>query len=664
MGTNKKKLQTQNNMKPGITDSVRYLILLSVLTVVTVLIHINTVKNYYNLDDFHIAKNNPDFEQGIKAIPRIFVTQYFSDTDKSFGYRPLIRASFAIEYEFFGKNPHVSHFINVVFYLIVVLLMFKILRRLLRNYHYLFPFFITLLFAAHPVHTEVVASLKNRDEILMLLFGLLSLDQAVKYADFRKNKHIYWALAMFFLSGLSKPTAAAFFFIIPLSLYFFTNLELKKIISVTAMVAVIALIAALGPFLYLPAQDRTLAMLENPLSVKGNFLDHIAYAGFSALYYLKLLIFPHPLRYYYGYNLFPQISLGNIWVILSILLHIGLFIFAIYKLKQKHFLSYIILTYLTSIILFTNLFKPVPGIIAERYLLVPSFAFSLALAFGIYWLFLQNPEKNKLPGLKLFGIITMIILIVIPYSAKTIIRNRQWQSEYKLYSSDMPYLYDSFKGNDLYANEIMKSVNRELAKPVNVLKFVEPQVKEAISHWERAIEILPEASSPYRNLGIVYSRVYKNWDTAIYYFNETLKREPDDAMTYFNLGMTYEGKGEYHQAIEYLQKCLSLDSTSVNARSRLANIYYGLGQFKEAILMNQDIMRRYPNEALPYVNIGNYYIFQKDTVTGIKYYEKAVELNAPQDAAQFLAKYYRMKGNTTKADFYARKAEELKRMKQ
>ena len=73
----------------------------------------------------------------------------------------------------------------------------------------------------------------------------------------------------------------------------------------------------------------------------------------------------------------------------------------------------------------------------------------------------------------------------------------------------MPYLYDSFKGNDLYANEIMKSVNRELAKPVNVLKFVEPQVKEAISHWERAIEILPEASSPYRNLGIVYSRIYK-----------------------------------------------------------------------------------------------------------------------------------------------------------
>jgi tetratricopeptide (TPR) repeat protein len=292
---------------------------------------------------------------------------------------------------------------------------------------------------------------------------------------------------------------------------------------------------------------------------------------------------------------------------------------------------------------------------------VPSIAFCFALAYGIFRLFMHNPEGKELSSVKTFGILAVIFMILIPYSAKTLIRNRQWQTEYTLYKADMPYLYDSFKGNDLYANEIMKTVNREMAKPVNVLKFLDPQVKEAIGHWERAIEILPEAGSPYRNLGIVYSRVYKNYDTAIYYFNETLKREPDDPMTYFNLGMTYEGKGEYPRAIEYLKKSLELDSTSVNTRSRLANIYYGMGEFKEAIKLNQDIMRTDPNEALPYVNIGNYYIFQKDTLNGIRFYEKAVELNAPPDAAQFLSKYYRMKGITDKADFYFRKAEEMRK---
>lgn len=666
MGISKQKPQPQppqKTPKKGISDKTRYLIFIGILAIITVGININTVRNYYNLDDFHIAKNNPDFEQGLKAIPRIFITQYSAQEDKSYGYRPLIRSSFAIEYQFFGKNPYISHFFNVVFYLIIILLLYKILRRLLRDYHYLFPFIITLLFAAHPIHTEVVASLKNRDELIMLIFGLLALIQSVKYADTRKNKHIYLAMVYFFLSALSKPTAAAFFFIIPLSLYFFTDLELKPVLKVAGLTALISLVAVFGPFLYLPSHNRSLALLENPLSVQGGFMNHIAYAGFTLYYYLRLLIVPHPLRYYYGYNLFPDINFSNIWVILGIIFHLGLLVYALLMLKKKHILSFGILVYLTSIFLFSNLVKPSPGIIAERFLLVPSLAFCFILAYFIFKLFLQNPVDKKLSGIKMFAILLITGLILIPYSAKTLIRNQQWRTEFSLYKADMPYLYDSYKGNDLYANEIMKNVNKELAKPVNVLKFVEPLVKEAMGHWERAIEILPDASSPYRNLGIIYSRIYKNYDTALVYFNKALKVEPDDPMILFNLGMTYEGKKDYLKALEYLQKSLAIDSTSINTRSRMANVYYGMGEFKQAIKMNQDIMQMAPKESLPYVNIGNYYIFQRDTLNGIRYYEKAVELGAPPDASNFLSRYYQLKGNTTKSNYYKKLAEDLQKKK-
>ena len=438
MGSTKQKPQLQKSLRPGISEKTRYLLLIAILTVVTVGLNIITVRNYYNLDDYHIAKNNPDFEQGIKAIPKIFATQYSSLDEKSYGYRPLIRSSFAIEYQFFGKNPYISHFFNVIFYLVVILLLFKILRRLFRDYHYLFPFIITLLFAAHPIHTEIVASLKNRDELFMLIFGLLALDMAIRYADTRKNKFIYWAMGMFFLSALSKPTAAAFFLVIPLSLYFFTNLEVKTVTRITLLILAISLVAAFGPSLYLPSHDRTLAMLENPLSVEGGFLNHIAYAGFSLYFYLRLLLVPHPLRYYYGYNMFPDINFSNIWVILAIIIHLGLFIYAILKLREKHILSYAILVYLTSIFLFTNLAKPVPGIIAERFLLVPSIAFCLVLAYFIFRLFFHNPADKKLPVIKTFAVLALTILILIPYSAKTYVRNQQWRTEYSLYNADIP----------------------------------------------------------------------------------------------------------------------------------------------------------------------------------------------------------------------------------
>ncbi len=632
------------------------ILFISIIIALTVGLYAITVRNYYNLDDYHIAKNNPDFEQGISAIPKIFTSLYATEGNLSYGYRPMARASFALEYEFFGKNPYISHFINIIFYLIAVLLLYQVLRRLLRDYHHFLPFIITLLFIAHPIHTEVVASLKNRDEIFVLIFCLLALHFSVKYADTQRNRYLYWIMPMIVLGFLSKPTTASFFLIIPLALYFFTSIELKKVMRVTGLIVLIAIIAAFGPFLYLPALERPMSITENPLAVEGGLLNHIAYAGFTLIFYLKLLILPHPLRYYYGYNMFPDISLGNIWVILGILLHLALLAYAIFTLKKKHLLSFAILAYLSSIAMFSNLVKAAPGIIAERFLLIPSIGFVIALGFLLYWLFWQNPASKTAGNFRLAGILGVTALILIPYSAKTYIRNTQWSTEYTLYKADMPYLYNSVKANDLYANEIMKSVNKELAKPVNVLKFVEPQVKLAISHWERAVEIQPDFIPAYRNLGIVYNRVYKNYDTALIYLNKALEYEPEDPMTLFNAGMAYEGMKDYTSAVTSLERSLASDSTAINTRSRLANIYYGLGEFRRAIELNQEIMEIAPGEALPYVNLGNYYIFQKDTANGIRFYEKAVELGAPPDASIFLSKYYTLKGESQKAEFYRQKA--------
>jgi len=644
-----------------ISPKTTHYIFVGILIILTFLLYGNTVRNHYSLDDYHIAKNNPDFEQGIKAIPKIFTTMYASENGLNFGYRPLVRTSFAIEHQFFGKNPYISHFINIIFYLIAVLLLYKILRRLLRDYHHFLPFIISLLFLAHPIHTEVVASLKNRDELFVLIFSLLALDQAIKYADTLNKKHIYWAMAMIGLSFLSKPTTAAFFFIIPLSLYFFTHLELRKIVRLTFVVGTIAVIAAFVPFLYLPQFDRPMSLMENPLAIEGGLMNHIAYAGFTLMYYLKLLFFPHPLRYYYGYNMFPDINFSNIWVILGIIIHVGLLVYAIMLLKKKHILSYAILVYLISIAMFSNLVRPAPGIIAERFLFIPSIGFSIVIAYFLYWLFWQNPAAKRAGFYKLTGIVFVTIIILIPYSVKTIIRNAHWRTEMTLYKADMPYLHNSVKGNELYANEIMKMVNRELAKPVNVLKFIEPRVKEAIKHWERAAEIQPDFYFAYRNLGIVYNRIYKDHDTAIYYFNKALEHKPDDPMTLFNLGIAYEGKKELALAIDYLEQSLALDPSAINTRSRLANILYNIGEFERAVALNQEIMEIAPHESLPYVNLGNYFIFQRDTLSGIRFYEKAVELGAPPDASIYLSMYYNMKGKTEKAEYYRRIAENLQK---
>ena len=657
----KKTIRKTELEKRADAGKVRQLIMLLIIILLTVGLNIVTVRNYYNLDDYHIAKNNPDYKQGISGIPGMFTSLYATESGLSYGYRPLVRASFAIEYDIFGNDPYMSHFFNVLLYLIAVLMFYKVLRRLLKDHHPLLPFVITLIFLAHPVRTEIVASLKNRDEILAMIFCFWSLDRLVSYAETNRTRYLVTGMSLFFISFFAKATSTAFVLIIPLSLYFFTSLDIKKTLRILGIMLAVGLLSSLLPYLWLPERERPLFIYENPLPFNDSFTSRIAYGGFTLFYYLKLLVFPHPLRYYYGYNMFPDISLSNWIVIVSIIFHAALLAYAIWKLRDKSLLSFAILAYFASIAMFTNVVRPAPGIIAERFLTFPLIGFSIAIGYLFFKLFRLDTREGKLPAGRLAGVLGFLLLFLIPYSAKTVVRNMEWRTDYTLYKADMPFLYNSVRANDLLANRIMEEVNRELAKPVNVLKFVEPQVKEAIGYWERSAEILPSFSSAYLNLGIIYSRIYKNYDTAMVYFNKVLEYEPDNPQAYFNMGMTYEGKEEYLYAIDMYRKVLKIDSLNISTHSRLANVYFGLGEFREAIRLNQEIMRIDPGEALPYVNIGNYYIFQRDTLSGINFYEKAVELGAPPEASYFLSKYYAYKGDVRKSNFYQKMGDDLKK---
>ncbi len=664
----KRKTNNKGTENKSIDPKLLNRIFILIIVVFTFALYGNTIKNRYNLDDYHIAKENPNFKRGFAAVPTIFTTLYASENGLNYGYRPLVRASFAIEHGLFTTfniplrwHPHASHFINLLLYLAAVLLLFKMLRVMIRNYHPLFAFVVTMLFIAHPVHTEVVASLKNRDDLMVLITSFSSLLLFLKYADTHKKKFAVWGILIYFLGFLAKPTAASFFFVIPLSLYFFTGMSPKKIITLSLILAGASFLATFGPFLFLESATRPLRMEETPLPFDDTLAHRLAYGGYTLYYYMRLLIVPHPLLFYYGYNVFPIVSLLNYKVVLSILFHLGIFIYAIYKFREKSILSYAILFYLVTIAIYTNVVRAIPGIIGERFLLIASLGFCIALAYFLFRLLKADPERADLKTKKLSAVLAVMLLILIPYSAKTITRNKAWYNQYTLYKSDIRYLYNSVKANDLYANEIMKAVNREMGKPVNVLKFVDPMIQEASHHWRRAVEILPSHHTSWNNLGIIQSRIYKNYDSALSYFDTALRLRPDWPQTYFNIGQAYEGMQSYDTALLYYQQNLQLDPQTINTRSRIANIYYGQGRFKEAVDMNYEIMRVKPDEPLPYINLGNYYIFQGDTTGAIRFYEEAVELGAPARASDFFSRFYADKGDIEKSNHYRKVSDEQKR---
>lgn len=197
-------------------------------------LYANSIPNGYNMDDELVTINHRLTERGIEAIPEIFTSPYYVDANGySYEYRPLVLVSFAIEHQFFGDNAHVSHFFNVLLYALMCQVLYVVLKRLFADYNPLIAVTITLLFIAHPAHTEVVCSIKNRDEILSLLFSLLSFFAVLKAVQGSNKWWILLVPVFFMMALLSKLSAVSFAVLIPLALLFFTTISSSMLILIS-----------------------------------------------------------------------------------------------------------------------------------------------------------------------------------------------------------------------------------------------------------------------------------------------------------------------------------------------------------------------------------------------------------------------------------------------
>ena len=672
--------------------------LVRIFTIVLVLFSIglyyNTAFNYFSFDDGYISVNNPVQAKGLAAIPEIFTSSYTSLKGSSIGYRPITRLTFALEYQFTADspyNPMISHIINTLLYALAIFLLYNVLRRLLRKFNPWFIFFIVLLFTAHPLHTEVVASLKNRDILLNFIFSFLAIKMFVNWADFKKTKYLIYGIISYFMALLSKETAIAHLAIFPIVLYYFTDMPLKKILIFTGGLIATATIAIGVPVLFMPSFTRVYRLFENPIAFEDNFLNVIASGFYSLGWYLKLLIVPFPLRYYYGYNMLPVVGFTNIWAILSFLAYAGMFIYAILNFKKKTFLSFVILYFLITISMYANIVMPVPGIVGDRFMFFPSLSFSMILVWLTFKVFGVDVKGDSIKPIKLYVFILLAALLVAPYSYYVHIRNTHWRSEYKLYNSDMGHLWNSAKANQLFAQAQLELVNVNLEKKVNTYKYTVGMIEVAEKHFNRAVEIDSSMYTSWQALGNIYSRIHGNqaklraqtfegrnelekareeraneikyFNMAHEYYREALIAYPDFDEAVFNIGNAYELQGIMDSAVIYYRKGIAIQGERVNTLSKLANALFLTQQFDEALKTNQRIIELNPETSIPYVNMGNYYMRFGDTLTAINYYETAVVKNAQPGVAKFLSDYFVKHNNTGKAQYYNNKAYEASKRK-
>ena len=643
-----------------------------------VLLYANTWLHNYAVDDAIVIYDNEFTTKGVAGVPSLLKYDTFRGFFKVEGkeslvsggrYRPLTPIMYAMEVQLFSKkkknengqvlkdkdgdelfDPNedgklntvkfVGHFVNTLLYGLTCVVLFWFLLQALspgknpaswKTKAAFIALGTTLLFLTHPIHTEVVANVKGRDEILSLLGGLAGLYFSLKSYHEKKPFLNLIGATLFFVALFSKENAITFVAVIPLTFYFFTKAKTGEIISKMLPYLALAILFVIirGNILGWNIGGETpRELMNNPfLKLVGNqyvdfsFGEKMATIFYTLGYYIKLLFVPHPLSHDYYPRAVELVTFGNWQVILSVLVYMALGVYALIRLPKKDPVSFGILFYLGTLFLVSNIPFPIGTNMSERFLYMPSVGFGFIIAYLFYG-FIAKKGFNK--NMAMGG-----LAVVALFAALTFFRNFAWKDNFTLFLTDINAVPNSAKLRNACGGELIA----QSLKPKNEANK-NSMLTEAVGHLREAVKIHPGYKNPFLLLGNA-NNYLQNFEVAIEAYNQALRLDPDYEEAKNNLGITYrdagryygEQKGDLNKSLQYLLKAYETRPDGYETL-RLLGVVHGVsGQVQKAAEFFAKALEQKPNDADALYNLGSAYMNAGQVEQGQVYIQRAMEIN-------------------------------------
>ncbi len=548
-----------------------------IVSVFAFCIYFNSIAHEYALDDSAAITEHQYVKQGIRGIPKLMTLDFWYSTGRPLGYyRPLSLITYAIEYQFFGLSPHISHLVNVLLFSLIVFVLFLLLSKLFNGYNLLFPLLTALIFAAHPIHTEIVSNIKGRDELLSFLNILLLLYSALSFEETRKKGWMLSGMVAFYFALLSKESAITGIALVPLILYYSGVRNPGRLAMKTLpYLGVIVFFFIQKSILY--ESVKVIVESDNVNYPYSSNLLRSSSAFMLFLHSFRILLVPYPLTHDYSYNQLPGVPWTNPLALLGLITFAAAVIYSGLQIRKKTVPGFIIGTYLI-------LFTPALGFIllrggtfAERLLFFPSMAFCMAVA----WLLIKVTRVNIRKKLFREGtsdkgfimVACLALLAVLPMAAMTVHRNNAWVDSLTLFAVDreagpncalLQYHWGCERINEgVYTKDPVKK-NRCILEGLNGIR--------------KAVEIFPHFYAAYNRMGEVYEYLGSSTndrvksDSAIFAFLEASRLERDQDASFIHLGRIYSRLQQYGLASYYYHQALLINPSSEEAKTKIKQI--------------------------------------------------------------------------------------------
>lgn len=523
------------------------------LIIIGLIIFFNSLFNGFVWDDEEQIVNN-SLIHTIANFPAFFTGSTFNTggTGNLAGiyYKPLMTVFFSFIYSIFGPNPFFFHLLQVFIHIINSILVFLLFRNFFKN---LLSFMSALFFLIHPINVEAVVYISALQETLFLLFGLAAF-------QFLNKIRAGWSLILlltvtFLLSFLSKETG---FLFIPITLLFCWLFQKSKFKYVFFSASISVICYSFMRFIL-----ASVGLVKNGPS-----------PIMQTSFYERLLSLPQIFFYYFKTSVFPQnLAIAQHWIIkdadlsnfllplfLDILILMVIFLLGllIYRTKNDIFKNYIFFAswLLLGLSIHLQIF-PLDMTVADRWFYFPIIGLIGLISLG--WNQIKISEKYSL-------IVNFcLILLIITFFLRTVIRNTNFKDGLTLYSHDIKISEGAF----------------DLENNLGVELYRAGRFDEATTHFDNSTKLAPNWWTNWNNLGVIMER--KNQiEVAKKYYQKAIDNG-QYYLAYENLANIYLHKDTPEKAKSFVEQSLITLPNNSQLWFVLAISEYKLGDKDKAL---------------------------------------------------------------------------------
>jgi tetratricopeptide (TPR) repeat protein len=588
-----------------------------------IVVYINTFNGSFHFDDRVYIINNI----AIKSIQNLLHFWKF------YPCRFITFLSLAVNYHFNGLHVFGYHVFNLAIHLgTAVLVWWLTLLTLstpamredkITRHANLIALLAGLVFVSHPLQTEAVTYIWQRTASMAALFYLASLCLYVKSMLMGDGKgYAYYVLSLVIavIAMFTKENTVTLPLMVLLyEISFFgpwQKLNWRRLLPFLLTLFIIPLtilftkaeqFQAIQKFMHSPGGTSPWEYLLTQFRVITT--------------YIRLIFLPFNQNLDYDYSISKSIFEWP--VLFSFLFLAGILYWAQCLFAKYRLISFSIWWFFLTLSLESSVF-PLKNVIFEHRLYLPMAGYSMFLVSGVFYL----TQKSSIRAA-----VMVLTVIIGANSILTYQRNKVWQSEFTLWDDTVRKSPHKARAFD----------NRGFAY------FSQGDLMEALSDYDKAIDLDPDLADAYVGRGLIYADQNK-FVQAISDYDRAIQINPDFADAYNNRGIFYLHQGDAGQAIADLSKAISLDAVNVKAYYNRGLGYTKEGNFVQAVADYNQTIKLDPDYADAYYNRGLSFAQQNFFTEAILDFNKVIEIDPDYvDAYNNRGITYAYQGHLTQA---------------